>query len=686
MKYFPAEKQSLSANNNRFPFRNSPRKTFFGFCPFLLIFFLFFNIKPGYTVSAEKTNNISNTRPVILLAAFGTSEIEARAVYSHIQSNMQKRYPDHEIIWGFTARFIVNKLRRQGINTDSVDEITASLRKRGVQQLAVQSLHIFPGAEFTDLYRIDYGNNMRVVFGDPLIASSEDVNAVVRILTREVKPGMINIGAAHGNNHDAMFNRRIADFSAAWQRFSPDAVLASIEGQPGTAPLEKIRSSLAQAAVSNPQQSVHFIPLMLVAGDHIKNDVLGQENSWLTYISPPLPAQPLRISVSQPLGLNHYILDRYFLHLDRALEELAAGRGTLEERTVLLNELEKTQEARGIGASSPWGKFKRDLPFWQKKAVSLAELFIILALGVIIGQIIEATGLIRYIAVLFRPLLGLGNLPSCSASAFVAAFQSGAAANSMLAANMNSGLLTRAELYTSVLVVSTLSLFAHLPAFVFPLGALLGWQATAAFFSVRIAAIIVQILLVLTAGRWIINRIAGNKKNQPGSEYYAHTNHSAEKVPVSPGTAKAIENALRQAAKTLRRIIVFVIPTYTVLSFLEYFFFFEWLGEQLPWLFNPRFLPSEAALIIPAQASNLYNGAIAAANFVTAGAITARQAVIILLAGSVLTAPIRTFRHALPTYIAILGLRPGTVLAVAAQIIRSVMVLGMTILLALIWK
>jgi hypothetical protein len=126
-------------------------------------------------------------------------------------------------------------------------------------------------------------------------------------------------------------------------------------------------------------------------------------------------------------------------------------------------------------------------------------------------------------------------------------------------------------------------------------------------------------------------------------------------------------------------------PTFTVMATLEYCGAFKWLATAMPQLFSFDFLPVQSLLIIPAQALSLYNGAIAAANFIDSGAISTHQAVIIILFGSMVTAPVRTLRHALPTYVAVLGARPGLIMAVSAQVFRMFFLLLCTCVLMLYW-
>jgi hypothetical protein len=133
-------------------------------------------------------------------------------------------------------------------------------------------------------------------------------------------------------------------------------------------------------------------------------------------------------------------------------------------------------------------------------------------------------------------------------------------------------------------------------------------------------------------------------------------------------------------------MLLFLVPTFAIMSLLEYYKFFEWLAVKMPGLFSFSFLPPQAIAIVPAQAVSLTNGAIAAANFVDAGKISVHQAILVILFGSMLTAPVRTLKRALPTYLATLGARAGSILAVTAQALRVLFLLFCTYVLMMIWR
>jgi hypothetical protein len=343
----------------------------------------------------------------------------------------------------------------------------------------------------------------------------------------------------------------------------------------------------------------------------------------------------------------------------------------------------KLQEARTQQSqkTSTYRRWKRRLPFWPRKGFLLLELGVFISLGVFIGQILEVSGVIRILSILTWPLTRMGGLPRAAGPPFLMALQSGAVANSMLVSYRDDGSLNNRHLYTSVLTVSCLSLFAHLPTFVIPIGMAFGWEATIALFGVRFAAITLEIIVVMLFSNCIIRRWTDPADKLPAAS------------PNANGPAAAIKKrgpfwptVWRRSRKTLKRLGIYIVPTFALMATLEYYKAFAWLAEELPGLFSMSFLPPQSAAIIPAQALSLYNGAIVAANFLDGGALNVKQVVLIILVGSLVTAPIRTLKHAMPTYVAVLGPRAGVVLAISAQVLRSIFLILCILLMVWIWQ
>jgi len=345
----------------------------------------------------------------------------------------------------------------------------------------------------------------------------------------------------------------------------------------------------------------------------------------------------------------------------------------------------KLEESRTQRKSSAFTSWKRRLPFWPRKLFLLFELAVYITLGVIMAQMLEVGGVVGYLSILAWPIIKLGGLKDETGPAFLMAFQSGAVANSMLVSSRDDGSIDNRQLYTSVFVVSAISLFAHLPTFIVPVGAAFGFEATCVLFGVRFSAVFIQIITTLVVSNWLIGPYLARRPQKEQTQGTSKEENESLKTRRKKDDSPYFKKVWKRTRRTLTRLLICLIPTYLTLSLLEYTGFFKWVVVAFPSLFQWSFLPSESVAIIPAQAVNMYNGAIAAANFVDSGAITIKQAVLVILAGSIVTAPFRTMKHALPTYVAILGPRAGSVMAISAQILRSIFLITVTAVMWWLW-
>ncbi len=261
--------------------------------------------------ATQPMENTTDTRPAIVLVAFGTSMPRARRVFEYIDRKARERFSGYDISWAFTSTVIRNKLQSQGVVTYSLQEVVDRLRTEGVKMVVFQSLHVAPGQEFKAIGNVDT-SGMTIAVGDALLASGRDIEAVINAVEKDIIPGAANVLVAHGNDKYPEFNKQLIRFTEQIEKRFPDTWVCSVEGQPGTDSLDKARVCASSSGRGN------FIPLMVVAGDHIMNDVMGDENdSWRQVVAAE------NTSCAEPLGYNNAVLDIYFRHLETALATLA---------------------------------------------------------------------------------------------------------------------------------------------------------------------------------------------------------------------------------------------------------------------------------------------------------------------------------------------------------------------------
>jgi sirohydrochlorin cobaltochelatase len=249
-------------------------------------------------------------RPAIVLVAFGTSNPEARKVFDHIDAAARRRYPKHDIHWAFTSDFILKKLKRQGIEVKSLHEVVDDLKHAGHTSAVFQSLHVAPGQEHEEIRKVDT-SGLRIAIGSALLTDDDDIEAVIAALAGEIKKDAANVVVCHGNRRHPEFNRQLVALAETIEARYGNVVVCSINGQPGTDKLAKARREAAHSG------SVHFIPMMVVAGVHVAEDVLGDnDDSWRNVVG------AAKTTCAKPLGYRNKVLAVYFQHLDEALAEV----------------------------------------------------------------------------------------------------------------------------------------------------------------------------------------------------------------------------------------------------------------------------------------------------------------------------------------------------------------------------
>lgn len=250
--------------------------------------------------------------PAIVLAVFGTSSERARAVYGNIERHVRQAFPASTIVWAYLSRRIVAKQRAAGVYLPTLDETLAELHTQGIKRAVVQPLLTTPGEEYKRVCTTQH-DSIQLAFGAPLLASEADFDAVLDAIAMQIMIDAPHVLVCHGNNTYPELNAPLLELKRRAEARFPQMRVASVEGQPGDAALDEV-SRMATA-----HGTVIFAPFMIVAGDHIQNDVMGDEpDSWKIRIG-------ARQSIClEPLGNQPAILDIFNAHIRQALE----GHGT----------------------------------------------------------------------------------------------------------------------------------------------------------------------------------------------------------------------------------------------------------------------------------------------------------------------------------------------------------------------
>jgi len=299
----------------------------------------------------------------------------------------------------------------------------------------------------------------------------------------------------------------------------------------------------------------------------------------------------------------------------------------------------------------------------------LLRLMLFIGAGLVTGQIIEALGWTKGLAVLAGPFFKFGNLGDRCSAAFTTAFFSGVAANAMLLDFFKEGKISRKQLFLSNFINQFPAYFLHLPTTVFIVLPLTGF-AGAIYFLITFAATLLRTILFLIYGHLRlpvyehnfnhINQISDEKSNKPEN-----------------GILRRLRNKF---PGRIINVTIYVIPIYIIVFLLNDAGVFNMLRSRMAGHIVPTFMPLEAlSVVILSFAAEFTSGFAAAGALLDAGVITIKQTVLALLIGNIIAFPVRALRHQLPRYIGIFSPKMGTQILIMGQSFRitSLIITGM---------
>lgn len=260
-------------------------------------------------------------KPAIVLAAFGTST-EAFDTYQHIEKLVRERFPGYEVRWAFTSQKIRRKVRlEQGRELQDLSQTLQALQAAGFTWVAIQAFHVVPGEEWEEKVVQESRKipGMQVALGKPLLSSNRDQELVLEALARTFPPNLKQqavVLVGHGSPNPQGEATYLALAARLRRQFPGQNVfLGTVEGKP-------TRDETLAAVQKSGATTVVLIPFLLVAGEHVNTDILGDgPESWKSRL---LQLGTCRVEgIRRGLGYQDGIVRIYLDHLAEALKTLA---------------------------------------------------------------------------------------------------------------------------------------------------------------------------------------------------------------------------------------------------------------------------------------------------------------------------------------------------------------------------
>ena len=297
---------------------------------------------------------------------------------------------------------------------------------------------------------------------------------------------------------------------------------------------------------------------------------------------------------------------------------------------------------------------------WQGLLGPLLRLVFFVSLGLLIGNLIESLNWTHRVARIASPLVRRAHLSDITGASFSLAFFSAVTANTMLSEAYDQGEISRQELIYANLFNSLPTYFLHLPTLFFLAVPMLKGVAFI-YVGLTLFAAFLRTVCILVVGRIML----------PGNKEHCVTCRLDENM-VS-NLSEALHKAWLRFQKRIKKILLITIPIYTAVFLLNRFGLFalleEWLAghvSSLSWLH-----PESLGLIALQLTAEISAGLAAAGALLDNGSLEARQVVVALLAGNVISAPMRAVRHQFPFYAGIFQPKLAVELITYNQIFRT---------------
>jgi sirohydrochlorin cobaltochelatase len=227
----------------------------------------------------------------LLSVSFGTSYEETRAkTIDVVDADLAAAFPDRAFYRAWTSGIIIKKVKAErGEHHDTLDEAFARMSADGVDDLVVATMCLMQGGEMNKVSQAAAAwaaeGNRTVRLAKPLMSDEADQAVVARALCDELADvaqddAVLLMG--HGTKEDGFHgaNGVYAQLQDELHALGRDRFfVATVEGTP------TFDDALLLLEGCGAKRVV-LAPFMIVAGDHARNDLAGDDgDSWASQLA-----------------------------------------------------------------------------------------------------------------------------------------------------------------------------------------------------------------------------------------------------------------------------------------------------------------------------------------------------------------------------------------------------------------
>ena len=215
----------------------------------------------------------------ILAVSFGTSHMDTLdKTIGAIERSIEEHFPEYRLYRAFTSGMILKKLRKtKGLEFYNVKEAMERMAADGMETVIVQPTHIINGIENDKMLEdlMMYADRFQKIrVGKPLLSSADDYKKAIHAVMEEVELAedetLVLMG--HGTDHHANSAYPTLEYTFHLLGYR-QVLVGTVEGFPD------FNNVLTKLEITGTKKVV-LMPFMVVAGDHAKHDMAGDEDSW----------------------------------------------------------------------------------------------------------------------------------------------------------------------------------------------------------------------------------------------------------------------------------------------------------------------------------------------------------------------------------------------------------------------
>lgn len=267
-------------------------------------------------------------KKAILVVSFGTSHLDTlRVTIEKAENQIRDHFNDYDIYRAFTSHKIIRKLREKyEMFIDTPEEVMAKLYEDDYEDVIIQPLHIIPGEEYIYINKIGeaYKDKFRSVkMGRPIFYYQgienlpQDYSLFIEATKKLYEENNAVVYVGHGTAHSA--NAVYGCLQTVFEDEGYENVfVGTVEGYPN---FEAVLKRLKRKNIDE----VTLAPLMVVAGDHAKNDMASdEERSWKSM----LEKEGIKVNIYlKGIGENERFNQLYINRIEDLINERYIGIG-----------------------------------------------------------------------------------------------------------------------------------------------------------------------------------------------------------------------------------------------------------------------------------------------------------------------------------------------------------------------